>query len=85
MTKTIILDTDIISTFAKIDRLTLLKNIFSQGLLKITQEIYDELSVPLDFGYDFPEKIYDEIDVISLTDEEQKRYQELLLEDNPPR
>lgn len=78
LTKTIILDTDIISTFAKIDRLKLLKNIFSEHL-RITLEIYDELSVPLNFGYDFPEKIYDEIDVISLDDEEQKRYQELLL------
>ncbi len=80
MNKTIIFDTDIISTFAKIDKLDLLENIFPKDNLKITSEIYEELSVPLDYGYNFPKKIYDKLEILPLNKKEQKLYQNLILE-----
>jgi len=77
----IILDTDISSSFAKIRRLVLLKQmLLHRHAVFITPRIYEELMVPLDFGYAFPLDIFDKIDVLYPSQEEAKKYQLLLIE-----
>jgi len=40
----------------------------------ITPRIYEELQVPLAFGYDFPNQIFARVKVLNLSAEEQKDY-----------
>lgn len=75
------LDSDISSTFAKIDRLRELNELFSKRVLKITPEIYQELIVSLDYGYSFPLKIFEEFDIISLSEAEEKEFERILTEE----
>lgn len=79
MDKAIIIDTDIASAFAKIGRLNLLKDLFSKHLVFITPRIFEELSVPLDYGYKFPLDIFDSFDVLNPTGEENEAYRELIV------
>ena len=74
----VVLDSDISSAFAKIDKLGKLKELFSKHELKITPEIYQELAVALDYGYHFPLKIFDEFDIISLSEGEEKEFERIL-------
>ncbi len=68
----VIFDTDILSAFAKIDALPLLKKLFAKHEIYITPEIYEELSIPVDYGYTFPLKIFEEIEITIPDREEQK-------------
>jgi predicted nucleic acid-binding protein len=77
--KAIIIDTDIASAFSKIERLDLLLAIFSHHLFFITPRIFEELSVPLDFGYTFPLAIFNSIEVLYPTEDENEVYQDMLL------
>ena len=79
MDKAIIIDTDIASAFAKIGRLNLLKDLFSKHLVFITPRIFEELSVPLDYGYKFPLDIFDSFDVLNPTGEENEAYREMIV------
>lgn len=79
MDKAIIIDTDIASAFAKIGRLDLLKDLFSKHLVFITPRIFEELSVPLDYGYKFPLDIFDSFDVLNPTAEENEAYREMIV------
>lgn len=60
----IIIDADILSTFAKMGELDLLIQLFSPRKIKITPMIQNELSAPMDYGYSFPETIFDKIETI---------------------
>jgi len=77
--KAIIIDTDIASAFAKIGRLNLLKDLFSKHLVFITPRIFEELSVPLEYGYKFPLDIFDSFDVLNPTVEENEAYREMIV------
>ncbi|HEX7444971.1 MAG TPA: hypothetical protein VF300_01140 [Methanothrix sp.] len=77
--KAIIIDTDIASAFAKIGRLDLLKDLFSKHPVFITPRIFEELSVPLDYGYKFPLEIFDRFDVLNPSGEENESYRELII------
>jgi len=57
-----IFDTDILSTFAKINRLDLIKRLF--GMICITPMIKEELLAPLEYGYKFPLQILSDSTVI---------------------
>ncbi len=70
----IIFDTDILSVFAKIKKLELIKRLF--GVIYITPMIREELTVPLEYGYDFPKEILDKSRVIIPTLEELGQYNE---------
>ena len=70
----IIFDTDILSIFAKISRLELIKKLF--GTVHITPMIREELNIPLEYGYDFPKDILDNSSVIIPTVEELGPYNE---------
>lgn len=77
--KSVIIDADIASVFAKIGRLDLLLRILSKHPSFITPRIFEELSVPLDHGYAFPLDIFSCFDVLYPTAEESNAYQEMLV------
>jgi len=60
----IIIDADILSTFAKMGELKLLIQLFSPRKIVITPMIRNELSVPMDYGYSFPKTIFEKIETI---------------------
>lgn len=64
----IVFDTDILSMFAKIDAVDLLKHIFDEKAV-ITPKIRDEISVPLEYGYTFPLKVISTIRTVPLSNE----------------
>lgn len=70
----VIFDTDILSAFAKTDNLPLLKKLFSKHDVYITPEIYEELSIPIDYGYNFPLKIFEEFEILTPYEKEQEIY-----------
>ena len=73
----IIFDTDILSIFAKVNRLDLLKNLFS--VIYITPMIREELFIPLEYGYRFPLKILSNSVVIIPNEQEFDIYAKLRL------
>ncbi len=74
----VIFDTDILSAFAKAGALPLLKKLFSKHDVYITPEIYEELSIPADYGYSFPLKIFEEFEIITPGEKEREMYREFL-------
>jgi len=66
----VIIDCDIASTFAKIDRIDLLKRIFSKSDLCITNLVYAELLRARSVGFSFPDLIFSSIRLISIKEEE---------------
>ncbi len=70
----IIVDTDVLSTFAKIERIKLLKELFS-GEVYITPMIREEISVPLEYGYNFPNNVISSIETVTIDEEVLERYQ----------
>lgn len=61
-----IIDTDILSMFAKADALDILVMFFGKEQLGVTPAIADEITVPLQYGYDFPTQILASIPVVSI-------------------
>lgn len=76
---TIVLDTDILSMFAKVEAVSMLKDLFGEGNLAITPGIEEEISIPLDYGYDFPSKALSKVETIPLTDEALSKHRQLLV------
>ena len=76
----LLVDSDMASAFAKIDRLELLERLFSDYEILITPGIYEEILVPMYYGYTFPLKIIEFFDVATPGREDVKEYQELLLD-----
>lgn len=71
----IILDTDFASVLAKADIVELVIQLFSgKHDLYITPEVYEELSVPERYGYTFPQKIFCNIDILTVEPDEQRQY-----------
>jgi len=70
-----IFDTDILSTFAKINRLDLIKKLF--GKIYITPMIKEELLAPLEYGYKFPLQILNDSTVIMPTEGDLRLYANL--------
>ena len=79
MDRAVILDADIVSAFAKIECLELLLDLLSKHPVFITPRIFEELSVPLDYGYIFPLDIFSRLDVLYPTEDENGAYQEMLV------
>lgn len=73
----IICDTDILSMFAKADAIDVLIKTLSNFNLCITPRIKEELSVPLQYGYSFPQIIFDRMELIFPTETEAFLYEEL--------
>jgi predicted nucleic acid-binding protein len=64
------MDCDIASTFAKIDRIALLKKAFPKSDICITNSVYTELLRAKRIGFSFPDKILDDVMQIALRAEE---------------
>lgn len=75
---TIILDTDVLSIFAKIDAISTLKKLLGKTNLAITPGIEKEISIPLDYGYRFPFTALSEVKTISLSKKALKEHNRLL-------
>ncbi|HJH28314.1 MAG TPA: hypothetical protein C5S51_01250 [Methanosarcinaceae archaeon] len=78
----ILFDTDILSTFAKAYAIQHLEALFSNDHLLITPEVYSELKVPKEYGYDFPDQIFNSnrFDLVQLTDKEIDEFKSNLLD-----
>jgi len=63
----IIIDTDILSMFAKADALDLLLKFTGKAQIGMTPAIADEVLVPLQYGYDFPLQILAQIPIIPIS------------------
>jgi len=72
----IVFDTDILSMFAKIDAIDLLKCLFDDEIV-MTPKIRDEISVPLEYGYTFPLKVISTIRTVPLTNQALEEYARL--------
>lgn len=71
----VILDCDIASTFAKIDRIALLKKTFPKSDICITNSVYTELLRARRIGFSFPDKIFDTVKQIALIEAEIEYFQ----------
>jgi len=72
----VIIDTDVLSMFAKADAVESLIKLFSDEVV-ITPKIRDEISVPLEYGYDFPVKVLSHIKTIPLNEKALDEYEKL--------
>ena len=71
----LLLDTDIASAFAKAGHFKLLLRLFERP--GITPAVYEELLPPLEHGYNYPRDIFESVELVTLTDEEQRAYLKL--------
>lgn len=76
----LLLDADISSAFAKIDKLKLLKKLFSDYEILIAPEVYEEIIAPLAYNYSFPLKIIESFNIAIPGKEDIEEYKKLLLE-----
>lgn len=74
--KKVLCDTDILSVFAKVERLRLLETAFPNADLVIIEAVYDELEYAEQNGFQFPEKIFQATNTISLKEEELEKYRD---------
>lgn len=80
----LIFDTDILSTFAKANAIQFLEKLYSNDNLYITATIIEELKVPKEFGYDFPDMVFNskKFKTVNLNEHEIKKFKEGLLKQN---
>jgi len=71
----LILDTDIASAFSKSGHFDVLIKLF--GSVGITPCVYEELLTPLEYGYEYPKEIFENTDLVTISDEEQRDYLKL--------
>lgn len=75
-----LIDTDILSIFAKADALPILCRLFQCERLPITPGVLDEILVPLEYGFGFPRRILARAEIVSIAPEETKDYETLRLQ-----
>jgi predicted nucleic acid-binding protein len=78
----IVFDTDILSTFAKTDGIQYLEKLFAKDRVLITPSVYSELKVPKEYGYDFPDQIFnsDKFELVQLNGREIDEFKSKLIE-----
>jgi len=78
----IVFDTDILSMFAKADGVQYLEKLFIKDRMFITPSVYSELKVPKEYGYDFPDQIFNsnKFELVQLNDREIDEFKSKLLE-----
>lgn len=75
----IAIDTDFASVLAKAEIIELVKELFSKKhYLIITPKVYEELEVPKEYGYTYPDEIFNNIDVLIVESREQELYIDML-------
>jgi len=74
----VVLDCDIVSALAKIDRIGLLAKIFKDQQLVIPNAVYVELLEAVKMGFTFPEKVFkSKIEVIAMNEKELKEFKNI--------
>lgn len=73
----IVVDADILSMFAKVDAIDLLERFLGRGQVVMTPAIRDEISIPLQYGYSFPETVLAQIQVLPLTGDAWELHEQL--------
>ena len=73
----IIIDADILSIFAKVDAVDILKEFLGEERVAMTPAIRDEISIPLQYGYEFPKAVLSQIPVVPLTGQAWQEYEGL--------
>lgn len=68
----LLLDTDIASAFAKAGHFDVFLKLFEK--VGITPRVYEELLIPLDYGYNYPREIFEKAELVTLSGEEQRKY-----------
>jgi predicted nucleic acid-binding protein len=71
----LLLDTDVASAFAKAGHFYMLLKLFER--IGITPAVYEELLTPLEHGYEYPKEIFERVELVTLSDEEQREYLKL--------
>ena len=74
----ILCDTDVLSCFAKIKGLQLLKQLFPNVVLLISTAVYEELMRCKDAGFSFPDRVFEFTDVTQLNKGELEEYKLIL-------
>jgi predicted nucleic acid-binding protein len=73
----VVIDTDILSMFAKVDGIGILMDFFGSGRAVMTPSIRDEISIPLQYGYAFPNSVLSQIHVIPLSGQAWEEHERL--------
>lgn len=73
----VLVDCDVASTLAKIDRIDLFRKTFPNADIYITNSVYIELTRSKDEGQSFPDKIFGSIPVITMEKSDFLVFQEL--------
>jgi len=68
----LIIDTDIASAFAKAGHFDVLIKLF--GKVGITPMVYEELKIPLMHGYMYPDEIFNKVELVTISEDEQREY-----------
>jgi len=75
----VILDCNLISSFAKINRIDLLEKLFPDARLVITASVYNELLKTKEYGFDFSDEIIQsDIGLINIRKEERSVFEDFL-------
>ena len=75
----VVLDCDLTSTFAKVNRIDLLEKLFSDAKLVITASVYNELLQVKQYGFDFPDNVMQSsIGLINIQREERDIFEDFL-------
>lgn len=73
----VLCDTDIMSALSKANALKLLPLIFPDRKFLITEYVRDELNVSKQEGFDFPKKIFDFCETITMDEKELETYESI--------
>jgi len=75
----VVMDCDLISSFAKINRIDLLETLFPDAQLVITASVYNELLKTKEYGFDFLDKIVQSnVGLINARKEERSVFEDFL-------
>jgi predicted nucleic acid-binding protein len=73
----IVIDTDILSMFAKVGAMHILRALLGQGRIVMTPAIHDEITTPLQYGYTYPTEVLTQVPVTPLTEQIWREYERL--------
>jgi predicted nucleic acid-binding protein len=73
----IVIDTDVLSMFAKAGSMHILGTFLGQGRLVMTPAIHDEITAPLQYGYTYPTEALAQVPVAPLTEQIWREYERL--------
>lgn len=71
-----VIDTDILSIFAKSDNIDLLRELFGNNAV-MTPAIFQEITAPIDYGYEFPHAIIQTIRTVQMNEDAIVCYKEI--------